>query len=565
MSRVGRRDLQAGAADRARPDGPAPPAWWNGAWWYWLAPGAVCGVLIALSVPPFGWWPLAWLGFAGIAYMLPGRTWGERLALGFAAGLGQYVIGLLWVSEFSIPGCVVLMIVSALFTSAALLVVPSSRQMSVAAGLPAAVLLADWARDRFPLGGFPLGGTVLGQTLSPLIPTVRIGGSLLLTAETALAGVVVAQVARALLARPLLARRGAPGRPPLAGAAAAATTTSAGAAATAAAAAATAAAAARTAAAAAAIAVALPVAGYLSPSGAGGHLPELRVALVQGGGPRGTRAIHTDPQIVFDRHIQAAGAIKAPVDLVVFPEGVEQTATDFRTTADSLELAGIATGLDATVVAGVEQDVGKDRYLNEVAVWAPDGSILKKPYVKNHLVPFGEYVPWRSFLSHFFNLNDVPYDAIPGHSPGFLRTPAAPLAVMISYEVFFDERARGGVRAGGQVLVVPTNTASYRSSQVPTQEVAADRLRAWETGRWLVQVTPTGYSGIVSPTGRVVERSTLGAQAVIEGAVPRETGRTFYVVIGDGPVALAALAVLAAAAAAGATMSRIRTRRRHPV
>ncbi len=116
---------------------------------------------------------------------------------------------------------------------------------------------------------------------------------------------------------------------------------------------------------------------------------------------------------------------------------------------------------------------------------------------------------------------------------------------MISYEVFFDERARSAVRAGGQVLVVPTNTASYRSTQVPTQELAAARLRAWETGRWLLQVTPTGYTAIVGPTGKVVQRTTLDEQRVIEGTVPRETGHTVYVTLGDTPIALLALLVTA--------------------
>ena len=482
--------------------------------WSWLGPGVVCGALVALSVPPFGWWPLGWLGFGGLAAALPGRSRTSRFALGLGAGLGQYVIGLWWVFEFSVPGCLTLMLVSALFMAAALLVTPSASRASVAVGLPPAVLLADWARDRFPLGGFPLGGASLGQTLSPLIPVVRIGGSLLLTGETVLAGVLLAEIARSVATTRGLTPRSRLRAFRLAGVIAA-------------------------------LAVAFPVAGDLSPSGSGGHLPRLHVALVQGGGPRGTRAIHTDPEVVFARHLDAASRIEPPVDLVVLPEGVEQTSYDFRRTADSAQIAGLAAGLNATVVAGVEQDVGVRRYLNEIAAWSPDGQVVGV-YVKNHLVPFGEYVPYRWLFERYFNLSDVPYDAIPGHGPGFLRTPAAPLAVMISYEVFFDARARGGVRAGGQLLVVPTHTASYRSSQVPTQELAADRLRAWETGRWLVQVTPTGYSGIVTPTGKVVARSTLGRQEVIEGTVARETGRTVYVVVGDTPVALLALAALAA-------------------
>ena len=175
--------------------------------WSWIGPGLACGALVALSVPPFGWWPLGWLGFAGVALALPGRTRTSRFALGLGAGLGQYVIGLWWVFEFSVPGCLTLMVVSALFMAVALLVTPSASRASVAIGLPAAVLLADWARDRFPLGGFPLGGASLGQTLSPLIPVVRIGGSLLLTGETVLVGVLLAEIARSLATTRRLAPR----------------------------------------------------------------------------------------------------------------------------------------------------------------------------------------------------------------------------------------------------------------------------------------------------------------------------------------------------------------------
>lgn len=510
----------------------------------WIAIGAACGVMIALSIPPFGFWPLAWLGFAGAAFYLPGSSLARRAILGGALGLGQYAIGLAWVSEFSIPGCVALIILGALFGAAALVLVPSSRPSTVAVGMPAAFVLSDWVRAHFPLGGFPLGGASLGQSLSPLVPAVRLGGGLLLTAETALAGVVLAQLVRTLISarsRPSTRRPGHSAGAVFANAAGLALT--------------------------AAVSVALPLAGWLSPSGEGGHYPRLRVALVQGGGERGTRAIHTDPGIVFDRHLTASSAIRPPVDLVVMPEGVVQTDRTFSESQEAASLAGLARNLNATVIAGVEQDVGATRYLNEVAAWSPQGSVAAV-YVKNHLVPFGEYVPWRSFISRYFNVSDVPLDAIAGHTAGFMRTPAAPVGVMISYEVFFDDRARGGVRSGGQVLVVPTNTASYRSSQVPAQEIAAARLRAWETGRWLLQVTPTGYTAVVTSHGKVVTRSVLGKPTVIEADVPRFSGRTIYVVAGDSPWVLAAgvLVIWMALLPRVGGNSRLETRsREHPV
>jgi apolipoprotein N-acyltransferase len=489
------------------------------------AAAGTAGVLVALSVPPFGWWPLGWAGLGVIAWMLPGRAWRDRLLVGAAFGLGDYLPGLWWVHEFSVAGYVAVVVVSTLYAMAALLLCPSRREGWVAAAFPCLFLLSDFARDHFPLGGLPLAGTALGQAAGPLVPAVRLGGSVLLTGETALAGVVLAGCARAVLRRWGQRRRSPRWEAP------------------------------RWLAAAALVAVALPLAGWLSPSGAGGRLPAARVALVQGGGPRGTRAIYTNPQVVFDRHLAASATLHRPLDLVVWPEGVLQSHSPFQSGADAAEVAALARRLGATVLVGVEQDVPPDRYLNEVVAWSPRGRIVGT-YVKNHLVPFGEYIPWRSFIARFFNVSAVPYDAIPGHGPGFMRTPAGPLAIMISYEVFFDSRARGGVDAGGQILVVPTDTASYRSSQVPAQEVAADRLRAYETGRWLVQVTPTGFSDVVSPDGRVAVRSGLGERDVITASVPRRSGMTVFDDAGEAPWLAAAGAVWLAVAAAALSSRR---------
>lgn len=485
-------------------------------WRKGFALGAVAGALVALSLPPFGWWPLAWIGLAVVAAALPGRGWRVRLALGAGFGLVDYAIGLLWVQEFSVYGYVAVVVLSTLYAVAALLPVPTSRRGFVAVGLPAAFVLSSWARDRFPLGGLPLAGLALGQASGPLAPVLRLGGSLGLVAETVLVGVALAELGR-LAAGAGRRWRAGPGAPKLARSAFAAAGLV------------------------VAVAAGLPLAGFVSPSGAGGHLPPLRVGLVQGGGPRGTRAIYTNPQIVFDRALAASSHLSGPLNLVVWPEGVLQSHRPYQRSADAADVAALAEKDHATFLVGVEQDVGTTRYLNEVVAWNSHGRRVAT-YVKNHLVPFGEYVPYRSIVEKLFNVADVPLDAIPGHGPGFIRTPAAPLAVMISYEVFFGERARGGVRAGGQLLVVPTNTASYRSTQVPTQEVAADRLRAWETGRWLVQVTPTGYSTVVSPTGQVLQKSRLDAAQVLEAVVPRRTGMTVYVHIGDTTVVLLALA-----------------------
>jgi apolipoprotein N-acyltransferase len=539
--------------DGARVEDPVPSRPSRSSWLTGLGAGALGGVLVALSLPPFGWWPLAWIGMAVVAIALVDRPWRGRLAVGAGFGLADYVIGLLWVQEFSVPGYIAVVIVSALYAVAVAVMVPGGRRRWIAIGLPCAFVLADWARDRFPLGGLPLAGVALGQASGPLVPVARLGGSLGLVGETVLVGVALAELVRLGWAAWVRRRQTAPsGRT----APATARTGPAGLAGLGRPA--------RLALLPAVLAVAVPLVALASPTGAGGHLAPIRVGLVQGGGPRGTRAVNTDPQVVFQRHLDESARLTGPLDLVVWPEGVLQSHRPFTQSADAAEVARIAQQHGATALVGVDQDVGTTQYLNEVVAWNSRGEVVGR-YVKNHLVPFGEYVPYRSLIEKLFNVADVPYDGIPGHSPGFLRTPAGPLGVMISYEVFFDERARGGVRAGGQILVVPTNTASYRSTQVPTQEVAADRIRTWETGRWLVQVTPTGYSTVVSPTGQILHRSRLGQAAVVEATVPLRTGLTVYDHIGDATVvSVAAVGWAAVAAWAGwpVLAARRRGRRR---
>jgi apolipoprotein N-acyltransferase len=193
--------------------------------------------------------------------------------------------------------------------------------------------------------------------------------------------------------------------------------------------------------------------------------------------------------------------------------------------------------------------------------FAPDGRVVAR-YQKVHLVPFGEYIPLRGFFSHFASLAAVPIDALPGHGDGVLRTPVGELGAMISYEVFFADRSRTATRDGAELLLVPTNTSSYSTGQVPSQEVAAARLAAVSDGRDLVQAAPTGYSAIIDHRGNVRTRSSLGGRAVLVENVALRRGLTIYDRLGDLPVlAVAALAI----AISGLVGLRRPPRRRRPL
>ena len=119
------------------------------------------------------------------------------------------------------------------------------------------------------------------------------------------------------------------------------------------------------------------------------------------------------------------------------------------------------------------------------------------------------------------------------------------LSVVISWEVFFSGRAHEGVRDGAQLIINPTNGSSYRGTILQTQQVASSRLRAIENGRWLVQVSPTGFSAMVGPRGDVHERTGVSEQKVIIYDVPLRIGDTIYSRFGDRPIILLLLAITA--------------------
>ncbi|HEY4609934.1 MAG TPA: nitrilase-related carbon-nitrogen hydrolase, partial [Ilumatobacteraceae bacterium] len=129
-----------------------------------------------------------------------------------------------------------------------------------------------------------------------------------------------------------------------------------------------------------------------------------------------------------------------------------------------------------------------------------------------------------------------------GTGPAYVDVPVAGgtvrAAVVISWEVFFGSRAAEGVRDGGTVIVNPTNGSSYSGTILQSQQVASSRLRAIENGRWVVQVSPTGFSAFVSPDGEVFDRSSVSEQKVVTRAVPLYSGRTWYSHIGDTPFLL---------------------------
>ncbi len=458
-----------------------------------LALGA--GTLVALSMPPWGFWPLALIGIALFEVALGSSPSGpQRFRLGLLFGIGWMYLGLAWMVQLTAPGYVVAGLVFALFHAIAALVAPVGPWRVI--GRPAAHALAEAVRFSFPFGGVPLATLGMSQVGGPLVGVVRVGGVILLTW-------LVLQIGFAVSA--LWAERGPHGVAALA------------------------------------VVVVILLASVVAPRGTNTG-ETLDVAAVQGGGEQGTSALEVPSRLVTERHLEATRTIPddADLDLVVWPENTIDVDV-FDGSDVYLAIAAEAERLGVPIAVGVTEEPR----INSQIVVGPDGAIVDR-YVKVRRVPFGEYVPLRGLLEALgAPIDQIGRDAEAGTAPAYLDLPdGTRLAVVISWEVFFAGRAREGVKEGGEAIINPTNGASYTGTIVQTQQVASSRLRALETGRWVVQAAPTGFTAIVDADGTVLQRTSVSEQRVLYDRIELRDGRTWYVNLGDGPVIAALLFVL---------------------
>lgn len=464
----------------------------------WALTAAAClaaGACLALSVPPAGFWPLGIVGVAVWDRLLANQSTARRARRSWLVAAAWLAPMTLWMWDLTAPGYLVALALFGSWFALAGAAVPPGAGRWVA--LPGAIVLAEAVRWSFPFGGIPLATLAMGQAEAPLAQAARLGGALTVTGLVAVAGVALSAATE---------RRWRPA------------TLAAG------------------------TVIAVVLLGTVAPRGEA--VGTLDVAAVQGGGPQRTRATTSDPAVVFDRHLAASEGITTPVDLVVWPENVVAVEALFAGSPEERALSDLAQRLDAPVVAGITERVSATEFLNASVVMLPDGSTGSR-YDKVLRVPFGEYVPFRPLLERLAPNAGLPTrDARAGTTPAVLTTPVGPVGVAISWEVFFTHRAADGIAAGGELLLNPTNGSSYWLTQVQTQQVASSQLRAIETGRWVVQAAPTGFTAIVTPEGEVTERTSVGEQAVVEQTVERRTGDTIATRLGAWPVVIVALAAV---------------------
>jgi len=228
--------------------------------------------------------------------------------------------------------------------------------------------------------------------------------------------------------------------------------------------------------------------------------------------------------------------------VIVWPENVVDSRGLIADNVEHAEIISLAQEMGAPIIPGLTETFGgDDPYYTNASIFLDENGVTQDRYDKVRIVPYGEYVPLR-WLVEFAAPAALPSrDARPGTKAAVLETKLTTIGVSISWEIFFDTRARDAIQNGGTILLNPTNGSSYWLTIVQSQQIASSRLRAMETGRYVLQAAPTGFSAIVTPDGDVIDRSGVSEQKVIQGTVELREGVTWAVRWGRTPMLLVAL------------------------
>lgn len=475
------------------------------------------GLFTSLAFQPFGWWPVGFLGVAGLTITIAAsnRLWGA-LGLGYSYGLGFLFVGVGWMQIIFVQAMIALVLAEAVFYALLAVLIRlalKTRWWPVLAAT--AWTITEFAFSRFPFGGFGwmrLGHAMVDSPLAWGFPILGVAGVSFLAA-------LVGQLAAWLVLRPSRRRL---------------------------------------------LAAVLSLVALLGSSAtgllvsAGQADGSVTAGWVQGGAPGGgvyglgsARTITRNQFAETARLVTkvADGQQQRP-DFIVWPEN----STDMDPLTDALTGQLVTAALDTAgipiLVGAILDGPGADERQTASLWWDPTHGILQR-YIKRGIVPFGEWVPLRSLLLPLIpELKYVGAQSVPGTEPGVLTPTLAngrqiKLGVIVCYDLAFDQFVHDTVTNGAQAIVVQSSNAMYQGTGQIEQQFAITRARAMEMRREILVVTTSGVSGLIDPDGSVSFQTSdhLSASGVVD--LPLRSSVTFAAAYGgDIELALVGLGLI---------------------
>jgi apolipoprotein N-acyltransferase len=509
--------------------------------WGWrrAAIALVAGLLSTLAMAPFNAWPILFLTFPVLVWLIDGAAGGRWRGVpaaalsGFCFGFGYFVSGVYWtgyaffvdaptfawLSPFAVLGLPAYLALFPAF-GFALARLLWTRDASRILALAVALTLSEWLRG-YLLTGFPW--NAYGYALSEPLALAQIASVIGLWGLTFLSV--------AIFASPASLIDGASGgrKPWLAPIAALATL------------------------------LALGIFGVirlsLQPTGMVSHV---KLRIMQPNLQQDVKFNYAAKADVMQKYIALSDRATGPqstgvrdASILIWPESafpffLTQEADAMAQIADLLPKGTVLITGAVRVPEDAKRGVPVTRAYNSIYVIDHDGSVLSV-YDKVHLVPFGEYLPFQNALERLglSQLAKQQGGYIPGTRRRSLDIPNAPRALpLICYEAIFPGSVADRDDRAGWIINV-TNDGWFGISTGPYQHLQQARLRAIEEGLPVVRAANTGISAVIDPVGRIVAKLGLGIEGVLDASLPQAISPTIYARLPNyGALAMLAIALI---------------------
>jgi apolipoprotein N-acyltransferase len=243
------------------------------------------------------------------------------------------------------------------------------------------------------------------------------------------------------------------------------------------------------------------------------------VLMIQGNVPQMGLDFNSRAKAVFNNHLERSQeelAKDSNVDFVLWPENSVDVDPflnqDVKEALDSIQKPLIIGAI-----------LGKgNKFLNTSILW---GGELPPIYIKQHLTPFGEYIPLRSLASMISPYTDRVTDFEPGQAQVLFTIKEAVIAPIICFELV-DDQLLHEAALSSNILAVQTNSATFGLSAESAQQLSITRIRAIEHGRNIVSVSTTGYSAVIDYQGKILRKTSMGQPNTIRAEVDLLQGQT---------------------------------------
>jgi len=490
-----------------------------------LTVATASGLVLDGAFPDRNLWWLAMPAVALILASLIGRSAGASLLVGLAAGLAFYITHIEWASLFlgPLPMGALVTLEAVYFAGGALLVTFAYRWIprlwtSVTGrliGLPAVVAglwsLRESVAANWPYGGFSWGRLGMSQVDGPL---ASLFGWVGLSGVSYLMVLIAAMFLEVFRERDVeLGRRMLPGII------------------------------------AATLVVGLPF-WPISQTGT------MRVAAVQGAGPAGYFDRREAGDLLAAQYKATLPLFGEEADVVLWPEG----STDLSPLVDpntAAVLDNVASSFDAPFVTWAVTERGGQTFNTEL-LWE-EGVGATDFYDKKRPVPFGEYIPdrtfWRPFAPDLIDL--VQRDYTPGTTDSIFTIDGVPVAISICFDIVDDQALRTAIAGGAQVVFASSNNADFGRTDQSEQQLAIARVRALELGRSIVNISTVGRSAVIAFDGSIVRSlPKYEPAALVEDVALSDTVTPAALLGRQLEVLVAATSLCALVLAAGTHLSR---------